>query len=295
MTTSASEPGVDVRTERLQVGAGEIRLLRAGSGPALLFLHAAGGGGWTPFLDGLSRHFDVLAPDHPGFDESEQTDEMEGVDDLVYHYLRLLDQLGHRAGGRRRRLARRLDRRGARGPLAAPGRQARPPEPRRPAHARRPARRPVHRAAGADRPDAVPRSGRRRGAVPGRAERRRHHADLPQQHGVRALRLAAVPQRPQARTAALPHHVADARRLARRRQGHPARARGAVRRAHRGRAPRGRRRIAATPCTARSPRRSPPRCSPSRTEGPDEVQLLPPHAVPVRCPRTSTSASPRRR
>ena len=94
MTTSASEPGVDVRSERLQVGAGEIRLLRAGSGPALLFLHAAGGGGWTPFLDGLSRHFDVLAPDHPGFDESEQTDEMEGVDDLVYHYLRLLDQLG---------------------------------------------------------------------------------------------------------------------------------------------------------------------------------------------------------
>jgi pimeloyl-ACP methyl ester carboxylesterase len=93
MSTPPTAP-VEVRTERLQVGAGEVRLLRAGSGPPLLFLHAAGGGGWTPFLDGLSRSFDVLAPDHPGFDESEQTEEMEGVDDLVYHYLRLLDLLG---------------------------------------------------------------------------------------------------------------------------------------------------------------------------------------------------------
>jgi len=92
MSTEASAP-VEVRTERLRVGEGEIRLLRAGSGPPLLFLHAAGGGGWTPFLDGLSRSFDVLAPDHPGFDESEQTEEMEGIDDLVLHYLRLLDLL----------------------------------------------------------------------------------------------------------------------------------------------------------------------------------------------------------
>jgi pimeloyl-ACP methyl ester carboxylesterase len=84
----------EVRTERLQVGNGQVRLLRAGSGPPLLFLHAAGGGGWMPFLDGLGDHFDVLAPDHPGFDESDATDEVEGVDDLVYHYLRLLDQLG---------------------------------------------------------------------------------------------------------------------------------------------------------------------------------------------------------
>jgi pimeloyl-ACP methyl ester carboxylesterase len=80
-------------SERLRVGEGEVRLLRAGSGPPLLFLHAAGGGGWTPFLEALSEHFEVLAPDHPGFDESDTTDENEGIDDLVYHYLRLLDQL----------------------------------------------------------------------------------------------------------------------------------------------------------------------------------------------------------
>jgi pimeloyl-ACP methyl ester carboxylesterase len=92
MSTTTSAP--EVRTERLQVGEGQVRLLRAGSGPPLLFLHAAGGGGWMPFLDALAQHFEVLAPDHPGFDESETTDENEGIDDLVYHYLRLLDALG---------------------------------------------------------------------------------------------------------------------------------------------------------------------------------------------------------
>jgi pimeloyl-ACP methyl ester carboxylesterase len=91
MSGSAS---LDVRTERLQVGSGEVRLLRAGEGPPLLFLHPAAGGGWLPFLDGLSASHEVLAPDHPGFDESEATEEHEGVDDLVYHYLALLDQLG---------------------------------------------------------------------------------------------------------------------------------------------------------------------------------------------------------
>ena len=84
---------VEVRTERLQVGTTEVRLLRAGSGPPLLFLHAAGGGGWTPFHAELAGSFDVLAPDHPGFDESQGSDEIEGIDDLVYHYLRLLDEL----------------------------------------------------------------------------------------------------------------------------------------------------------------------------------------------------------
>ena len=122
MTTSASEPGVDVRTERLQVGEGEIRLLRAGSGPPLLFLHAAGGGGWTPFLDGCSAAASTSwPPTIPGFGGSEQTDEMEAMDDLVYHYLDVLDQLGIERVGRRRRVARRLDGGGARGPLAASG------------------------------------------------------------------------------------------------------------------------------------------------------------------------------
>ena len=45
-----------------------IRMLRGGSGPPLLFLHGASGHtGWLPFLEALSRDFDVLVPEHPGF------------------------------------------------------------------------------------------------------------------------------------------------------------------------------------------------------------------------------------
>jgi pimeloyl-ACP methyl ester carboxylesterase len=81
-------------SERLAFEGGEIHLLRGGDGPPLLFLHAAGGAGiWAPFHEGLSRHFTVYAPDHPGFGQSDELPEVEDVDDLVYHYLELMDRL----------------------------------------------------------------------------------------------------------------------------------------------------------------------------------------------------------
>jgi pimeloyl-ACP methyl ester carboxylesterase len=94
-------------TEMLPVGGGEIQLHRGGEGPPLLFLHAAGGGGWFPLHEHLSRRFEVWAPDHPGFSASDVLEDVEGVDDLVYHYLDLLDRFeleapvvfGHSLGG----------------------------------------------------------------------------------------------------------------------------------------------------------------------------------------------------
>lgn len=74
--------------------SGSIHLLRGGSGPPLLFLHAwVGSGRWLPIHERLAQHFSVLAPDHPGFGLSDQPEEIEGVDDLVYHYLDVLDEL----------------------------------------------------------------------------------------------------------------------------------------------------------------------------------------------------------
>jgi pimeloyl-ACP methyl ester carboxylesterase len=76
-------------------GAGRVHLFRDGSGEPVLFLHAAGGGGtWPEFHARLARRFDVIAPDHPGFGKSDEFPEAEGVDDLVYHYLDVLDVLG---------------------------------------------------------------------------------------------------------------------------------------------------------------------------------------------------------
>ena len=76
-------------------GAGRVHLFRAGAGEPVLFLHAAGGAGtWPEFCARLAERFDVIAPDHPGFGKSDEFPDAEGVDDLVYHYLDVLDALG---------------------------------------------------------------------------------------------------------------------------------------------------------------------------------------------------------
>ena len=100
-TTTAAE-------SRLAMPGGEISLLRGGDGPPLLFLHGAGGAGlWNPFHGLLAEHASVFAPDAPGFGLSDMLPAVDGVDDLVYFYLELLDRLelerptivGHSFGG----------------------------------------------------------------------------------------------------------------------------------------------------------------------------------------------------
>lgn len=81
--------------EYLQLPGGRVHVLRGGAGEPLLFLHAAGGAGmWLEFHERLARHFDVIAPDHPGFGKSDDFGEADAIDDLVYHYLDVLDALG---------------------------------------------------------------------------------------------------------------------------------------------------------------------------------------------------------
>jgi pimeloyl-ACP methyl ester carboxylesterase len=82
--------------EFLELAGGRVRLLRGGTGEPVLFLHAAGGAGaWLPFHSRLAEAgFEVIAPDHPGFGQSDDFPEVEAIDDLVYHYLDVLDGLG---------------------------------------------------------------------------------------------------------------------------------------------------------------------------------------------------------
>ncbi|HEX3515146.1 MAG TPA: alpha/beta hydrolase [Trebonia sp.] len=82
--------------EFLELAGGRVHLLRGGTGEPVLFLHAAGGaGGWFPFHALLaSAGFQVIAPDHPGFGKSDEFPEAEAIDDLVFHYLDVLDALG---------------------------------------------------------------------------------------------------------------------------------------------------------------------------------------------------------
>ena len=108
-TTTAAE-------SRLAMPGGEVNLLRGGDGPPLLFLHGGGGAGaWSPLHDALSRRFDVIAPDHPGFGRS---DDFESFGGDRRPRLPLPTTSSTELGIDRRRRRRRVVRRLARGELA---------------------------------------------------------------------------------------------------------------------------------------------------------------------------------
>jgi pimeloyl-ACP methyl ester carboxylesterase len=72
----------------------KVHVRRAGSGEPLLFLHGVQGlAGWDRGLEELAQHFDVIAPDHPGFGLSGNADRVDDVSDLAFFYLDLLEAL----------------------------------------------------------------------------------------------------------------------------------------------------------------------------------------------------------
>ena len=75
-------------------GRFKIRLLQAGAGDPLLYLHGVTGLQWDPLLDALAGTHRVLASEHPGAGESQGLEHVEDIWDLVLYYNELLDQLG---------------------------------------------------------------------------------------------------------------------------------------------------------------------------------------------------------
>ncbi|HZZ46672.1 MAG TPA: alpha/beta fold hydrolase [Pseudonocardia sp.] len=88
-------------------GATQTRVLIAGTGDPLLFLHGAGGLMWDPFLEALAGRYTVYAPEHPGAADSDALSHLPGIWELVLFYDELLDGLeldqvrvvGHSFGG----------------------------------------------------------------------------------------------------------------------------------------------------------------------------------------------------
>jgi pimeloyl-ACP methyl ester carboxylesterase len=79
---------------RLVVRDTPVNVLRAGSGPPLLYLHGAGAGGrWLGFQQKLAERFDVIAPTHPGHAGAPPAEWIEHISDLAFHYLDLMDTL----------------------------------------------------------------------------------------------------------------------------------------------------------------------------------------------------------
>jgi pimeloyl-ACP methyl ester carboxylesterase len=83
-------------TEPDWIDVGEVRVAyrRRGAGEPVLYLHGNGFTRmWLPFLERLSESVDVIAPEHPGYGETEMPAWLGGFDDLVLHYDELLDLL----------------------------------------------------------------------------------------------------------------------------------------------------------------------------------------------------------
>jgi pimeloyl-ACP methyl ester carboxylesterase len=73
----------------------QVAYRRKGTGPPTVFLHGAGTTRlWLPFYERMAGSVDFVAPEHPGFGDTEAVDSIEGFDDLVLHYREVLDALG---------------------------------------------------------------------------------------------------------------------------------------------------------------------------------------------------------
>jgi pimeloyl-ACP methyl ester carboxylesterase len=92
----------------VEVQGVKLHLRRSGAGASILFLHGPQGfAGSEAAVERLAQRFDVLAPDHPGFGNSDAPDWLDDVPDLAFFYLDLLEALklervnivGHSLGG----------------------------------------------------------------------------------------------------------------------------------------------------------------------------------------------------
>jgi len=84
-----------VTTELVQTHVGKVQVRRGGSGAPVVYLHSATGEGeGLLLLDQLAESFDVIAPMFPGYGESEGIEQIDDMEDAVFHLLDLFDQLG---------------------------------------------------------------------------------------------------------------------------------------------------------------------------------------------------------
>jgi pimeloyl-ACP methyl ester carboxylesterase len=82
----------------LEVWDGQVRprVLIAGEGPPLVYLHAVFGLSWDPFIETLAQSHTVYAPEHPGTSpgDPDAIKPLDDVWDLVLYYDEVLDALG---------------------------------------------------------------------------------------------------------------------------------------------------------------------------------------------------------
>lgn len=92
MTTAAT-----YQEQTIEVAGGKIRVLKAGTGAPLLFLHhTIGNHGWIPLYEQLAKTHTVYVPDMPGWGESDRPDWARDVRDIAILMNLMLDKIGGR-------------------------------------------------------------------------------------------------------------------------------------------------------------------------------------------------------
>jgi pimeloyl-ACP methyl ester carboxylesterase len=84
------------KTVSIRDGMFEPPVYRDGRGQPLLYFHGAGGlaNGFTPDMKLLAERYDVIAPVHPGWDDTGGLDQIDDIHDLVIYYQDFCDALG---------------------------------------------------------------------------------------------------------------------------------------------------------------------------------------------------------
>lgn len=96
----------------IEINGRKVWLLENGSGAPLLYLHGFADvhsvkESWMPFHEQLAKSARVIAPAHPGCARSDENKDVDVIEDVVFHYLEVLDALkldtfdlvGHCVGG----------------------------------------------------------------------------------------------------------------------------------------------------------------------------------------------------
>jgi pimeloyl-ACP methyl ester carboxylesterase len=91
-------PAPTIRTVPVKHCNFEAKVKVGGSGPPLVYLHAAGGPIWDPFVEWLCENYTVYAPHHPGTGETARDAiyAVESLWDLVLIYDEIFDALNLR-------------------------------------------------------------------------------------------------------------------------------------------------------------------------------------------------------
>lgn len=82
----------------IEINGRKVWLLENGQGAPLLYLHGFADvhsvkESWLPFHEKLAQHARVIAPAHPGCAQSDENKDVDVIEDVVFHYLEVLDAL----------------------------------------------------------------------------------------------------------------------------------------------------------------------------------------------------------